>query len=125
MAIWKRVQKPVSTSSDALKCSFCRKSQRDVQKLIAGPSVYICDECVEICNQILAENILLKEGPQEPKDSERAVAAAPVQLTASRCSLCHLQFASDQLVLVPERGAICLACGDVVRARFEEAHSTQ
>jgi len=38
-------------------CSFCGKSQDEVQKLIAGPAVYICDECVELCNEILAEEI--------------------------------------------------------------------
>jgi ATP-dependent Clp protease ATP-binding subunit ClpX len=41
--------------SDGLKCSFCNKSQRDVRKLIAGPTVYICDECVDICLDIIAE----------------------------------------------------------------------
>jgi ATP-dependent Clp protease ATP-binding subunit ClpX len=40
---------------DGLKCSFCNKSQRDVRKLIAGPTVYICDECVDICLDIIAE----------------------------------------------------------------------
>ncbi len=39
-----------------LHCSFCGKSQQEVRKLIAGPSVYICDECVELCNQIIAED---------------------------------------------------------------------
>src|SRR5437667_421304 len=38
-----------------LKCSFCGKSQNDVRKLIAGPTVYICDECIELCNDIIAE----------------------------------------------------------------------
>jgi ATP-dependent Clp protease ATP-binding subunit ClpX len=41
--------------NDGLKCSFCNKSQRDVRKLIAGPTVYICDECVDICLDIIAE----------------------------------------------------------------------
>ncbi len=41
--------------SGALKCSFCGKSQNDVRKLIAGPTVYICDECIELCNDIIAE----------------------------------------------------------------------
>ncbi|HKW92829.1 MAG TPA: ATP-dependent Clp protease ATP-binding subunit ClpX [Methylomirabilota bacterium] len=39
----------------ALKCSFCGKSQNDVRKLIAGPTVYICDECIDLCNDIIAE----------------------------------------------------------------------
>ena len=42
-------------TSGALKCSFCGKSQNDVRKLIAGPAVYICDECIALCNDIIAE----------------------------------------------------------------------
>ena len=38
-----------------LRCSFCGKSQEEVRKLIAGPDVYICDECIALCNEILAE----------------------------------------------------------------------
>src|SRR5437867_4080846 len=41
--------------SGTLRCSFCGKSQNDVRKLIAGPTVYICDECIELCNDIIAE----------------------------------------------------------------------
>lgn len=41
--------------SARLVCSFCGKSQDDVRKLIAGPTVYICDECVDLCNDIIAE----------------------------------------------------------------------
>ncbi len=40
-----------------LYCSFCGKSQHDVRKLIAGPSVFICDECVDLCNDIIREEI--------------------------------------------------------------------
>ena len=42
---------------DLVKCSFCGKSQKQVKKLIAGPSVYICDECIELCNDIIAEEL--------------------------------------------------------------------
>ncbi|MEJ5166309.1 MAG: ATP-dependent Clp protease ATP-binding subunit ClpX [Thermoanaerobaculia bacterium] len=45
----------VKKDNDYLRCSFCGKSQREVQKLIAGPSVFICNECVDICQDILAE----------------------------------------------------------------------
>ena len=44
-----------SDASDDLMCSFCGKSQDEVKKLIAGPSVYICDECIQLCNEIIAE----------------------------------------------------------------------
>ncbi|UKA07035.1 ATP-dependent protease ATP-binding subunit ClpX [Photobacterium damselae subsp. damselae] len=46
-----------SGSSKLLYCSFCGKSQHEVRKLIAGPSVYICDECVDLCNDIIREEI--------------------------------------------------------------------
>lgn len=44
-----------NVSNDDLLCSFCGKSQDEVKKLIAGPSVYICDECIQLCNEIIAE----------------------------------------------------------------------
>ena len=44
-------------SVDLLKCSFCGKSQKQVKKLIAGPGVYICDECIELCNEIVDEEL--------------------------------------------------------------------
>lgn len=44
-------------SSDLLKCSFCGKSQKQVKKLIAGPGVYICNECIELCNEIIEEEL--------------------------------------------------------------------
>ena len=40
-----------------LHCNFCGKSQHEVRKLIAGPSVYVCDECVELCNDIIREEL--------------------------------------------------------------------
>ena len=42
---------------DLVKCSFCGKSQRQVKKLIAGPGVYICDECIDLCNEIIDEEL--------------------------------------------------------------------
>jgi len=49
-----------------LYCSFCGKSQNEVRKLIAGPSVFICDECVELCNDIIREEIQENSGASEP-----------------------------------------------------------
>lgn len=43
--------------ADLLKCSFCGKNQKQVRKLIAGPNIYICDECIELCNEILDEEL--------------------------------------------------------------------
>ena len=47
----------IGDGADLLKCSFCGKSQKQVKKLIAGPGVYICDECIDLCNEIIAEEL--------------------------------------------------------------------
>ena len=46
-----------SDGNEQLLCSFCGKSQRQVKKLIAGPGVYICDECIDLCNEIIDEEL--------------------------------------------------------------------
>ena len=56
------------SSSELLRCSFCNKSQREVRKLIAGPNVYICDECVDICLDIIAE-----DRAREARESKRSL----------------------------------------------------
>jgi len=57
---------------EALRCSFCNKSQREVKKLIAGPTVFICDECVDICLDIIAEDRMLEQKQETdlPKPKE-------------------------------------------------------
>src|SRR6201989_440353 len=66
--------KNVEKSSQTLCCSFCGKSQKEVKKLIAGPTVYICDECIGLCNDIIAEEIDREETKDQklriPRPSE-------------------------------------------------------
>lgn len=70
-----------------LKCSFCGKSQEQVRKLIAGPGVYICDECVDLCNEILDEELFDSSAavsqpvPRREQPSERRRPAAPISLS--------------------------------------------
>ncbi len=47
----------IGEGSDLLKCSFCGKTQKQVKKLIAGPGVYICDECIDLCNEIIIDEL--------------------------------------------------------------------
>ncbi|MGC4109259.1 MAG: ATP-dependent Clp protease ATP-binding subunit ClpX [Nocardioides sp.] len=56
----------IGDGGDLLKCSFCGKSQKQVKKLIAGPGVYICDECIDLCNEIIEEE--LAEGSEVSLD---------------------------------------------------------
>src|SRR5436309_12885046 len=63
----------VRRTDDTLRCSFCGKSQNEVKKLIAGPTVYICNECIDICNEIIshdqqAESVAAR--PPLPKPGE-------------------------------------------------------
>ena len=62
-------------SGKLLYCSFCGKSQHEVKKLIAGPSVFICDECVELCNDIIREEV-----QEASKDSERTKLPVPQEI---------------------------------------------
>ena len=59
-----------------LKCSFCGKNQDQVKKLIAGPEVYICDECVELCNEILDEEFF--DGKEKSEGSEQDAKDSPI-----------------------------------------------
>jgi ATP-dependent Clp protease ATP-binding subunit ClpX len=52
----------IGDGGDLLKCSFCGKSQKQVKKLIAGPGVYICDECIDLCNEIIEEELSEPDG---------------------------------------------------------------
>jgi ATP-dependent Clp protease ATP-binding subunit ClpX len=65
------------TDGKELCCSFCGKSQKEVRKLIAGPSVYICDECVELCNEIITE-----EYEREDYYASRALVPKPKDIKA-------------------------------------------
>ena len=61
-----------SENNDQLLCSFCGKSQRQVKKLIAGPGVYICDECIDLCNEIIDEELCRAGRPQPRRASQAA-----------------------------------------------------
>jgi ATP-dependent Clp protease ATP-binding subunit ClpX len=77
-----------------LCCSFCGKSQKEVRKLIAGPSVYICDECVELCNEIITE-----EYEREDYYASRALVPKPKDIKA------HL----DQYIIGQQRAKMILS----------------
>ena len=66
-----------------LKCSFCGKSQEQVRKLIAGPGVYICDECIDLCNEILDEELIDAQGnPRHGAESSKKTAGGGTRKTS-------------------------------------------
>ena len=58
-----------SDSKNTLYCSFCGKSQHEVRKLIAGPSVFICDECIELCNDIIRDEVASEQSSKGDRKS--------------------------------------------------------
>ena len=103
--------------SEDLQCSFCGKSRDEVRKLISGPKVYICDECIALCNDILAE-----EWPEDVPPSSLASPPSSVSVHGSsatfsaRCTLCSFPSPREHLTTVPDRGFLCDACVDAIRA---------
>ena len=66
-------EKKGSSGEKVLYCSFCGKSQHEVKKLIAGPSVFICDECIELCNDIIRD-----EAPAEAAAGKASRSDLPI-----------------------------------------------
>ena len=101
---------------EPLGCSFCHKRQADVRTLIAGPAVYICDECIRVCVEIIADGQRLA-GAVGSEVSEGG--GAPGE-TAIACALCGEQKALPSMLLIEGRGALCGGCADAVEDVLNE-----
>jgi ATP-dependent protease Clp ATPase subunit len=84
---------------EELRCSFCSKRQDEVRKLIAGPKVFICDECVEVCAQTIADN--KTEGSSG---------------VAKLCPVCRKLVPLKDMVTVSKSGDVCRACVGAIRS---------
>ena len=109
------------TSAD-LRCSFCGHTKDQVRKLAAGPAVFICDECVEVCVRIMAD----AEGPPaeatttpSASRSQGAHSMRPGPLALS-CSLCGAMTPPDALLFVRGRGALCPGCVTEIQAALDD-----
>ena len=76
---------------EILKCSFCGKSQHQVTKIIAGPGVYICDECIALCNEIIVSETSGHDPVTPPTDGDVEAAARAVNEAVSRLHRLALQ----------------------------------
>ena len=70
-----------------LYCSFCGKSQHEVKKLIAGPSVFICDECIDLCNDIIREEVPADAAPGDSKGDLPTPSEIKANLAVGRCAI--------------------------------------
>ena len=90
-------------------CSFCGKSQNEVRKLVAGPSVHICDECIELCKNILVEELDTGGG--------RISKSAKAAISENRlCGICMEERESDELIFLPHAAYMCAGCLDDIQS---------
>jgi hypothetical protein len=122
---------PWKTSSDRekqrkglLRCSFCGKSSDQVEQLLAGPTVYICNECVDLCNDLVEDWDKRGSGMAAPPTNEvaRERSATASAMHGLRCSLCRMPGPRAEFLLIPDRGPLCFVCRDVILAAIQEAH---
>src|ERR1041385_8296175 len=138
-----RVRKP----EPILRCSFCNKAQNEVRKLIAGPrrdllssetprrrfieSVFICDECIQVCNDIIREDSesspagVLGTAPATEESAEQP--AAPPSESSSTylvqvvtCKLCGIQLPTEEALVISEREFLCPRCSGEVEAALAQ-----
>src|SRR6187397_3028375 len=109
---------------ELLHCSFCRKNQDEVRKLIAGPTVFICDDCVQICVDIIENDAPAAPGSGETPDAAEARARAAAERMNRdhkaqthvepdlpswhvRCPLCEMVVPTDDAIPIAGRGVLC------------------
>jgi hypothetical protein len=103
-----------------LRCSFCNKKQNDVRKLIAGPDVNICDECVEVCVDIMADATQAAAETYAPQSEASYKLNEGGRLRYGRCAICNLPLMLDEALAVKERGFLCAGCVDAIQAAIAE-----
>jgi ATP-dependent Clp protease ATP-binding subunit ClpX len=117
MAMWWRIRAKRANAEEAvLRCSFCNKDQNDVRKLIAGPAVFICDECVKVCNDIIADDARVARQREHRGDAVPAAEAPIPWPNMVRCALCRASVPSDEGIAISGRGVFCTDCVEAVAA---------
>lgn len=109
--------------STQLRCSFCNKEHNDVRKLIAGPTANICDECVSVCAEIIADEsrFAKPDGPMEGVDP--SIPPARDSIATITCALCGLPMLVDEGLVIQNRGILCAGCVGEVEAAIAERGS--
>ena len=109
-----------------LRCSFCKKAQYDVGKLFAGPSVFICDECVVVCNDIIADDARFDQrATEQVLETKKEIPDGratddplrwPADANVILCALCRMPTPVVDAVAIESRGVVCPGCLDAVEA---------
>jgi ClpX C4-type zinc finger len=96
-------EKKGASGEKTLYCTFCGKSQHEVKKLIAGPSVFICDECIDLCNEIIRDELPGLEAAKEKGADLPTPAEIKANLDVGGCGLQPLQAFEAQRVVEERR----------------------
>jgi hypothetical protein len=104
----------MKSSEDVLRCSFCSKPQNVVRKLIAGPSVFICDECVAVCVDVIADDARFEARRTDPEAARWREKAAMLKTKSGVCALCGQSAVPEEMLPVESRGSLCGECADAV-----------
>ena len=107
------------TGDQKLPCSFCKKTQDDVRKLIAGPAVFICDECVLVCVDIIADDARVERAVSE--QVEGVAQETPRWSASARCTLCRMPVVLAEALSVENRALLCRGCVAAVQAAAAQA----
>ena len=110
--------KSLSTDGQSLRCSFCNKEQDEVQKLIAGPAVFICDQCVHVCNDILAADARFAGGVGAEAKEPSPTAESTTRIVT--CTLCGMRLPWEEGLPIPERGVLCPGCTGAVETALAD-----
>jgi len=102
---WESHVPQFADESKVLLCSFCGKNQDEVRKLIAGTGVHICDECVELCKDIVAEEV------EADAETRKNPPGSKAQSSGDRlCGICMEARDTDELIFLPHAAYMCARC---------------
>jgi hypothetical protein len=107
-----------------LRCSFCQKHQSDVRKLIAGPAVFICDECVEVCVDIMADDARFQDPAGDAAGREASSNVSRSRTRMVGCTICGKPGSFKNMLPIDDRAVLCGACADAVEDALARGRPT-
>jgi hypothetical protein len=120
MVRWFKRDRSSKATKRELSCSFCHKKQDKFRKLIAGPNVYICDECVSVCVDIIADDHRMTgSAKHEPRAKAKPWVHDSSGSTAG-CTLCGVAVPVEDALLVENRGVLCPGCIAAIQTAVAE-----
>jgi len=106
---WDSYIPKTSDEAKQLACSFCGRHQQEVRKLIAGPSVHICNECVGLCNDIATEEVAANAAVNKKGSNAKTK-------ETHLCGICMEERETDELIFLPHAAYMCAGCLEDMQA---------